>query len=208
MRSFQLLPALLAVALLAGCPRSGPARDSGPTDVDSGGYDPVAGNAYEGPLFFDDARVMALDPRSLQGGAMPCRAPLLGRVTRITDGDTFHVSGVSEIIEIQVRLIGVNTPEVSAPAECFGPEASVFTQQLVGRLVWLTFDSGCNDSFGRMLAYTWIGGGIGDLWQRQLLRRGFARTLSVAPNTTYMSIFAEDQSAAQAGRVGLWSACP
>jgi micrococcal nuclease len=154
---------------------------------------------------------MALDPRTLQSGATACRGPLLGRVSRIVDGDTMHVNGVSEIGEWDIRFIGVNAPEIShmgSTPDCFGNEATVFTNQLAGRLVWLTFDAGCNDPYDRTLAYVWVGGGTGDLWQRQLLRRGFARTLSIDPNTSFAGVFEGEQSTAEAAGTGLWSACP
>jgi endonuclease YncB( thermonuclease family) len=200
----------LASAMLAGCPRTPASRDAG-LDAEGSDYDPILGNRFDGPLSLDDARVMRLDPSTLQSGVSPCRRPLLGRVTRVVDGDTFHLSGVSEIAEIQVRMIGIDTPEIahgSMPADCYGNEAAAFTRQLEDRLVWLTFDTGCEDIYGRSLAYIWIGPGPGDLFQRQLLRRGFARTLAIAPNLTYSSIFEEDRAAAAAARVGLWGVCP
>jgi micrococcal nuclease len=205
-----LLP-LLGAWLLVGCLRT-TAFDAGvDASVDGGGYDPAMGNRFDGPISFDDDRVMRLDARMLGGGSSPCRAPLLGRVTFVDDGDTIRVDGVSEIGNFQVRMIGVDTPEVAhppAPADCFGPEAAVYTADLDGRLVWLTFDADCTDAFDRDLAYVWIGGGPGDLWQRQLLRRGFARTLAIAPNTTYEGIFESDRAAAESAGLGLWSACP
>jgi micrococcal nuclease len=197
--------------LLAGCPRVPGAPDGGRPPGDAGDYDPVTGNRFEGPIFFDDARVMRIDPSTLQGGPSPCRRPLLGRVTQVTDGDTFHLRGVSEIAELQVRMIGVDTPEIAhdgMPAQCYGDEAATFTRQLTGRLVWLTFDTGCLDRYERSLAYVWIGSGPGDLWQRQLLRRGLARPLAVPPNLTYAGIFEDDRASAVSANLGLWASCP
>ena len=208
-RTLLTLASLAALPLTSGCPRTTATPDAG-ADVDAGPYDPVQGNPYVGSISLDDARVMSLDPATLQGGAAPCRGPLLGRVSRIVDGDTMHVNGVSEIGEWDVRFIGVNAPEIShmgSVPDCYGNEATVFTSQLAGRLVWLTFDSGCNDPYMRTLAYVWVGGGTGDLWQRQLLRRGFARTLSIEPNVSFAGAFEAELSTAQAEGAGLWSAC-
>ena len=51
---------------------------------------------------------------------------------RVVDGDTIDIAigGNTE----RVRLIGINTPETKHPTkgmECFGPEASAYTEQLL-----------------------------------------------------------------------------
>ncbi|MCC6873297.1 MAG: thermonuclease family protein [Sandaracinaceae bacterium] len=201
--------ALLALALsLTGCPRTtGTPRDAG---FDAP-YDPTVGNRFQGPISLDDQRVAAIDPLSLSAGATPCRAPLLARVYQVTDGDTVSVLGVEEVVDLRIRLIGVDTPEIAhdaTPAECFGDEAAAFTSQLQGRVVWLTFDNSCLDPFGRTLAYVFVGGGAGDFWQRQLLRRGLARQFTDSSDRTFASLFAEDLSTAQAAPTGLWAVCP
>ncbi len=197
--------------LLGGCYRDPDdvARDAG---IDAGGsaYDPRIGSPFDGPVRFDDARVAAVDPTSLPAAPAPCREPVLARVTRDVDGDTVFVAGISETLSRSVRLIGVDTPEVGrdgAPSECWADEASAFTTALVGRTVWLTFDRECTDRFDRLLAYAWIGEGPQDLWQRQLLRRGHATTLAIAPNTHYETTLAEDELVARTAGAGLWSAC-
>jgi len=173
-------------------------------------YDPVAGNAFEGDLIFDDARMMRLDGDMLRAGSTPCRAPVLARVYHVFDGDTIEVTALDGSLDKHVRLIGVDTPEIAhspTPADCYGPEASVFTQQLQDHLVWLTFDNDCEDRYGRLLAYVHIGGGSGDFWERQLLRRGFATVLTVGSDRSFRTEFESDEAAARAANVGLWSAC-
>ena len=66
-----------------------------------------------------------------------------GRVTKVIDGDTIRVR-LGSTMET-VRLIGVNTPETKAPnkpVECFGPEASARTHELLpdGTVVQLERD--------------------------------------------------------------------
>lgn len=194
---------LVSLLLLAGC-----RRDTGAVCT---GYDPVRGNCYDTSLDLDDARVMALDGAALPAGPGACRAPVLVRVTNVRDGDTLDVIGVSDPSFMGgVRLIGVDAPEIAhppEPADCFGNEAQVFTQQLDERLVWLTFDGGCFDPYDRWLAYVHVGSGTGDLWQRQLLRRGFARTLTIPPNDAFAGSLGEDAVAAELASRGLWSAC-
>ena len=117
---------LVSLLLLAGC-----RRDTGAVCT---GYDPVRGNCYDTSLDLDDARVMALDGAALPAGPGACRAPVLVRVTNVRDGDTLDVIGVSDPSFMGgVRLIGVDAPEIAhppEPADCFGNEAQVFTQQL------------------------------------------------------------------------------
>ena len=200
--------------LVTGCPRTvemdaGPPFDAG-TPTDSS-YDPVAGNLFEGDLVLDSARMMRLDGAMLRAGASPCRPAMLGRVNRVVDGDTIHVTADDgTFFNLSVRMIGIDTPEIAhpgTPAECYGADAAAFTSRLLDQLVWLTFDNDCFDTFDRLLAYVHIGGGGGDLFQRQLLRRGFATVLTVGGNRTYRTVFEADENAAQAADAGLWAAC-
>ena len=76
---------------------------------------------------------------SVPQGAAPCRAPVLGTVVDVTDGDTIKVEtgwGVE-----RVRLIGIDTPEV----DHLVPMTSVLvknrrhmTAMLDGKRIWLT----------------------------------------------------------------------
>ena len=208
---------VLAVLSVTGCrrmmssPDAGDDLDGGVTSADAGDYDPVTGNRFVGPVSFDDDRVRGVDGSGLRAGSLPCREPVLGRIYRIADGDTVSFTAADGSLDAKVRLIGIDTPEIShmgAPADCYGDEASVFTQQLLDRTVWLTFDAGCRDNFDRLLAYVHVGPGSGDMWQRQLLQRGFATTLTVAPNSQFAGLFAEDAAAARRRNAGLWGACP
>ncbi len=197
-------------ALMLGCPHQEPPVDAAPPPrFDAGPPDPL----FQGDITLDDVAVMAIDPSTLRAGASPCRAPLLARVTRVVDGDTMHVEGVSEPTgDLDIRFIGINAPEIAhgsgTVAECYGDAAHTFTMQLEGHLVWLTFDAECLDVYGRTLAYVTYGSGTSQMWERQLLRRGFARILSISPNTSYRPLFESDVTIAMSERAGLWSACP
>lgn len=184
--------------------------DPGCCDLVACGADTFCGqqpDPFAGGVPFDDARIASIDPSSLRAGASPCRAPVLVNVDYVNDGDTMEVSGALEGL---VRFIGVDTPEVGrdgTPSQCFAEEARAFSQQLRGHLVWLTFDAECNDRFGRHLAYVHVGGRSPDLFQRQLLRRGFARSLTVSPNDTHSELFRHDEGLASSAGIGLWAAC-
>jgi micrococcal nuclease len=128
------------------------------------------------------------------------------RVTRVVDGDTIEVRFGGH--EEDVRYIGVDTPETVAPDEpvqCVGPRASAFNHRLVeGKAVRLVFDAERRDVYGRLLAYVYLGRRFVNAI---LVRRGFARTLTIAPNDRFAPLFARlAQAAGRAGR-GLWGAC-
>src|SRR5262245_47511843 len=166
-----------SLALVASPRRAGLPSDAA---VDSP-YDPATGTRFTGPTSLDDQRVMAIEPSTLPAGPPPGRAPVLARVYEIADGDTFSAVGIGTVLDARIRMIGVNTPEIAHPpaqAECYSYDASSFTEQLLDRTVWLTFDNTCLDPYDRLLAYVFIGPGPGDFWQRQLLQRGYARQLT------------------------------
>jgi endonuclease YncB( thermonuclease family) len=77
-------------------------------------------------------------------------------VSRVVDGDTIEVSPTVGGIA-NVRLIGVDTPEIYGGTEPYGEEASAFTtERLESRKVALEFDVERIDPYGRALAYVWL----------------------------------------------------
>jgi micrococcal nuclease len=149
------------------------------------------------------------DDNDSGGGAgttdTPTADEVTGEVVEVTDGDTIEVEldgGVED-----VRYIGVDTPEVdpNIGVECFGSDASELNARLVeGERVRLVFDAERRDRYGRLLAYVYVGD---TFVNAELLRRGAARTLTIAPNDSFAERFARlAQEAANAGR-GLWGAC-
>lgn len=136
----------------------------------------------------------------------PSADAAFARVIRIVDGDTVVV--LIDGREDRVRYIGVDTPETVAPDEpvgCFGHRASEFNESLVeNERVRLVFDDERRDRYDRLLAYVYVG----DLFvNAELVRRGLARTLEIAPNTDFAELLDRlEQQAAEGGR-GLWTAC-
>jgi micrococcal nuclease len=147
--------------------------------------------------------------RPWEGGLLPAAAEprsAVAKVSRAVDGDTIEVllDGRRE----DVRYIGVDTPETvkpDTPVQCFGPQASAFNHGLVeGRRVRLVFGVERRDVYGRLLAYVYLGERFVNA---ELVRRGLARTLTIAPNDRFAVRFERLQMrAARAGR-GLWGAC-
>jgi len=134
-----------------------------------------------------------------------------GTVTRVIDGDTVIVSGGGRSED--VRLLGIDTPETvdpHRPVGCYGPEASAYTKHLLtGRRVRLVYDRQLHDTYGRWLAYIYLEReGRPPLFvNARLITAGYARTLSIPPNTAHASeLAALERTTALAGR-GLWSAC-
>ena len=81
-----------------------------------------------------------------------------GTVTKVTDGDTVHVTGLSGAEET-VRIVGIDTPETKdprKPVQCGGPEATAFASvTLLGQHVHVVPDPTQDrvDRYGRTLAY-------------------------------------------------------
>jgi micrococcal nuclease len=134
------------------------------------------------------------------------------RVLSVTDGDTVVLSAIDagEIHRAtggrKARLIGVDTPEVFGPDECFGARASSFTRaELGGRDVRISFDVGHTDRYGRALVYVWDS--RGRFFNARLVQEGYALQMTVPPNVRYATLFtALAREARIAGR-GLWSEC-
>jgi micrococcal nuclease len=136
----------------------------------------------------------------------PAGEEATARVTRVVDGDTIEV--LIDDREEDVRYIGIDTPESVAPdqpVECYGKAASRLNAELVdGEQVRLVFDAERRDKYERLLAYVYVG----KLFvNAELVRRGYARTLTIPPNDSHAALFSRlAQAAGNAGR-GLWGAC-
>jgi micrococcal nuclease len=128
-------------------------------------------------------------------------------VVRVIDGDTIVVSIDGR--DDDVRYIGIDTPETvkpGTPVQCFGPAAHQLNESLVdGRRVRLVFDRERRDVYGRLLAYVYTGGRFVNA---ELVRRGYARTLTIAPNDSHAGLFHRLADAAGRAGKGLWGACP
>jgi len=133
--------------------------------------------------------------------------PFEAKVKRVVDGDTIVVSvnGDTE----RVRYIGVDTPESvkpNTPVQCYAKAASRLNEELVGgKTVILTPGPEQRDRYGRLLAYVRTKEGI-DV-NRELISRGAARTLEIAPNTRRADEFSVLEAKARNEQEGLWGLC-
>lgn len=137
-------------------------------------------------------------------------AGLTGRVERVVDGDTVKVRLPTRHRTVTVRYIGVDTPESVKPGEpvqCYAKQASHFNERLVdGRRVRLRIGRERTDRYGRMLAYVYLLDG-GRFVNAELVRRGYARTLEIPPNTDFADRFDRLERRARSKGRGLWSIC-
>lgn len=132
-------------------------------------------------------------------------------VTHVVDGDTVDLRFGDGRTE-RVRLLGIDTPETvkpNTPVQCFGPEASARTKELLttGTDVLIQRDAEARDRYGRLLAYIWRRQD-GLFVNRDLVDGGYARTLAIAPNNAHRADLSAAAAAARATGTGLWSACP
>ena len=129
------------------------------------------------------------------------------RVIRAIDGDTVVVAFGDGTTDT-VRLLGVDTPEThhpTKPVQCFGPEAAAYTaRRLTGRVVRLEGDVETRDVYGRRLAYVIVDG---ERFNDELLRRGYARLLVIAPNGAHARVELEAELTARREHRGLWAHC-
>lgn len=132
------------------------------------------------------------------------------KVARVVDGDTYiiNINGVDKT----VRLIGVDTPESVAKGEKAykncpeGKEASRYIKNLIdGNEVYLEYDVSRTDKYGRVLAYVYY---EGVQLEEILLKKGYARTLTVPPNVQYANEYSRLQQIAIDNNAGFWSSNP
>ena len=124
-----------------------------------------------------------------------------GVVQRVVDGDTVVLSTGE-----RVRYIGIDTPELHhprKPVEAYAREAMEFNRRLVeGKKIRLEFDLDRHDKYDRLLAYVYLEDGT--FVNAELVRQGYAQTLTIPPNVKYTDLFLKYQREAREGNRGLW----
>ncbi len=127
------------------------------------------------------------------------------QVVEVVDGDTIRVLIDGDVQS--VRYIGIDTPEPYRDGEpaCFSLEASQRNDELVsGKRVELVSDVEDADRYGRLLRYVYADG---EMVNEILLREGYAKKMSIKPNTVHAYTFAELEVQARQSGYGLWSEC-
>jgi len=145
-------------------------------------------------------------------------SPLQATIVRWTDGDTVRARLSASVVRI--RLIGIDTPEVSASERAarqaaeinrdvatiiaLGRVAKAAAERLApsGMAVRVELDVQTHDRYGRLLAYLWLHDGR--MVNEELVRGGYAMVLTIPPNVKYADRFVRAQREARAAGRGLW----
>jgi micrococcal nuclease len=127
-------------------------------------------------------------------------------VVDITDGDTLRLRDANGAVE-NVRLVGIDTPEVYPQYECFGDEAEAELLRLApaGSTLLVDADIDPFDDYDRLLLYLWNGDGT--FINLALVEGGFAEAIRVAPNDLYFDELLAAEDAATRGALGMWGSC-
>lgn len=136
---------------------------------------------------------------------LPARPDGLGEATvvYVDDGDTIDVQ-IDGRLE-RVRYIGIDAPEVPHHGQGGtrgGEAAAQLNRAMVDRRrVRLEGDVEPRDRYGRLLAYVWLGHTMVNL---EMVRRGYARALTIPPNLRYARCFTGAEAEARGAGRGLW----
>jgi len=122
----------------------------------------------------------------------------------ITDGDTIKLTDGRRL-----RLIGINTPEISPAGQSSPALAGQARSTLVAlldrhnRTLNLQYGKQPRDHYGRLLAHAFLDDGTNV--SASLLKQGLATALVVPPNTWARSCYATLEATARQQQRGLWA---
>ena len=125
------------------------------------------------------------------------------RVAAVVDGDTLRLEGGD-----RVRMIGLNAPELSRDGRPAQPLANEARGELVsligpGKRVLLQAGRDSRDRYGRRLAHAFDL--QGNNLKAQLLSRGMAFHVAVAPNFSYLECLREVETVEREQGLGVWA---
>ena len=124
----------------------------------------------------------------------------VARLNKVIDGDTIEVTIKDKIYK--VRYIGIDTPEIDKK-QCFAKPAKDFNMILLDKsTIYLIKDVRETDKYGRLLRYVFTDRYFVNL---ELVRFGYAKTLTIPPDITFSSCFLRYQKNAQDKRLNIWS---
>lgn len=134
----------------------------------------------------------------------------LSHIAYVYDGDTLYLQPdgtSSREDEVKVRLIGIDSPELRPEVQCYGIEARDYLRNLLpeGTQVWIMRDREPLDQYGRSLLYLWTTDDRSV--NLDLVKKGYATALNIAPSNTYWKIFDTAEAQARKADAGQWGAC-
>ncbi len=124
-------------------------------------------------------------------------------VRYVIDGDTLNLQDGRNI-----RLIGIDTPEVGHHQRSAQPYADLARQQLVNSLpgdtrIGLIYDTESKDKYGRRLAHGFLPDGTN--LQALQLSKGLATTLPIPPSLKFVNCYQQQQRLARQQQLGIWT---
>lgn len=126
--------------------------------------------------------------------------PLLKRVHKVVNGDTFIISE-----DFKVRLLGVKTPKVAwndGKNEYYSRKSLSFTNRLImGKRVKLKFDKEKIDKNGNIMAYVYLPDG--KFLNAEILKQGFGK-LDNEFECIYFKQFTDYENEAKSRNIGIW----
>lgn len=127
----------------------------------------------------------------------------LRRVVRVYDGDTIILEGGK-----QIRLLGVNTPEIESRLQTEEPGGVAAKKWLQAQLkadtqIYLEFDEVKQDKYKRSLAHVFLPDG--KHLNLALLENGLATVSIIPPNGRYAEALIKAQQHAEKHKLGIWS---
>ena len=130
----------------------------------------------------------------------------------VVDGDTIIIKNKGGNEE-KIRFIGIDTPEsVNQDEEKnneYGIMASDHTKELLNgvKTVYLEYDTDKKDDYDRTLAYVWLNEDTSDvtnMLNARIMADGYAKVMSIEPNTKYEDVFKSLKNGAEENSKGLW----
>ncbi|QKJ18414.1 thermonuclease family protein [Microbacterium hominis] len=134
-------------------------------------------------------------------------------VMSVHDGDTLRavVATPNDIVttteSTRIRLLGIDTPEISPELECWGAEATDALTALAppGSTIIVAPDRDPFDQYGRNLLYLWTA--EGEFINARLVADGAARVEIYSPNDLHEELLRGLEADAAAADLGRWGAC-
>ncbi len=133
----------------------------------------------------------------------PDRIDARARVDTVYDGDTVRLADQRDL-----RLVGIDTPEIGREGDPDQPYSRAARSALVGLLeahderIHLRFDAQRRDNHDRLLAHAYLPEGRSIA--RVLLERGYGARVTIPPNTWHHRCYAHAERSARTAERRIW----
>jgi micrococcal nuclease len=173
------------------------------------GYKPDLGREVLAAIGFGDGRAGATQSKKSSNSTNSPSEKVT--VLRVVDGDTIELDDGRK-----VRYLNIDTPETvkpNTPVMCFGLSAKEYNKSFVDhKNITLVYDRDRQDRYGRTLAFIFLEGAdinnIEDSLNYSMVKKGYAKAVFYAPNTTYKAVFQSAMQDAIDNKAGAWKDCP